>query len=227
MRRPRREGWAGGPSPEVEDWPAADSARGRWAARPTRSPPAGPASGEGLTTWLARTVRWGRPYLASRVRRASAARPRGGAPGRTRAGGGEPGGQRAAEEAAPRPYDRTGRGPTVARAACGHCRASLVRRSHMLLRGCRERAPEASRRYLPPGARTRVTANLTSSHSRLHVRSAHCPLTFNWSNILPDSPSAPANGLTHIWGSERRPCRSRDTEGVVRRRRALRWAGCW
>lgn len=102
----------------------------------------------------------------------------GGAPGRTRAGGGEPGGQRAAEEAGPRPYDRTGRGPTAARAACGHCHASLVRRSHMLLRGCRERAPEASRRYLPPGARTRVTANLTSSHSRLHVRSAHCPLTF-------------------------------------------------
>ncbi|TKC43274.1 hypothetical protein EI555_014105 [Monodon monoceros] len=89
----------------------------------------------------------------------------GGAPGRARAGGGEPGGQRAAEEAGPRPYDRTGRGPTAARAACGHCRASLIRRSHMRLWGCRERAPEASRRYLRPGARTRVTANLTSSHS--------------------------------------------------------------
>ncbi|OWK06139.1 ANAPC13 [Cervus elaphus hippelaphus] len=34
----------------------------------------------------------------------------------------------------------------------------------MRLQACHERAPESSRRYLRTGARTRVTANLTSSH---------------------------------------------------------------
>lgn len=127
----------------MADWLAADSAGRRGAARPPRRP----ASGEGLTTWLARTARRGRPYLASRVCEAFAARRRGGAPERSRAGGGEPGGQRAAEEVGPRPFGRSVRGPTAARAAsgCGHRHSSPATLTHAVTG-----LPRARPRVFPP-----------------------------------------------------------------------------
>lgn len=86
-----------------------------------------------------------------------------------------------AEEVGPRPFGRSVCGPTAARAASGsgHGHPSPVGFSHMRLQACHERAPESSRRYLRTGARTRVTANLTSSHGLGNVRSAYCSLTFD------------------------------------------------
>ena len=71
-----------------------------------------------------------------------------------------------AEEVGPRPFGRSVCGPTAARAASGsgHGHPLPVGLSHMRLQACHERAPESSRRYLRMEARTRVTANLTSSH---------------------------------------------------------------
>lgn len=138
-------------------------------------------------------------------------------PQQPRAGEGGTGGRRAAAVASPGPYGLAARGTTAASAASGlgHARPAPVLQAHMLLPGRRERVPEASRRYLRAGARTRVTADPTSSLSCRHVRPAHCPLIFNRSWVLPNLPSPPVNGLTHIREKARKGRGSRDAEGGV------------
>lgn len=109
-----------------------------------------------------------------------AGRPKGGAPELAWAGGGGPDGLRDAAEASLEPSgaaDGTTATADKTDSGLGQARPWPVFHAHMRLGGYGARAPEPSRRYLRRG-RVRVTANLTSSLSRLHVRSAPCPPPF-------------------------------------------------
>lgn len=97
----------------------------------------------------------------------AAERPRGGAPAWIRASSSEPGGLRAAAGSSREPCCREVSGTTAPSVAVaygpGVARPSLALGAHKRLQGLRKLAPEPSRRYLGPEARTCVAANLTSS----------------------------------------------------------------
>lgn len=165
----------GGPTPEDKTGPRLAPPR----ERRTREKVVHPAAlllarPQGKADHLAgRTARPLRPYPPSPARSVYAVRPKGGAPVLAWAGGGGPDGLRDAAEASLEPSGAAdGTTATAAKtdSGLGQARPSPFFHAHMRLGGCRARAPKPSRRYLRRGrARARVTADLTSSLSRLNT----------------------------------------------------------